>query len=352
MDRNQRKLFPSDPTSPNGTSQPAQQQQQNGYQIGMGGGSASAASGYRCVIDMVDLWRKIHGHFRRSFPSTTCPVESLAMLMILLGTDFFRRFHRMGYKSMWNAFCEGGYVFFADAIDVGGAVGVPSAVEPRPLGINESNLMNFVRFAYGYVMRKKQVLEFIAKNKTSSALRILFETPLQRRQSDPSGAVHAEALERFARATCPSYSDIATYRSKGRSIDPVPLFTEAWLMAAVRRASWNLAYWLNGHTAMCPDPTATTNEGASIYGWERSTPSALLTKNEEDDDEDDTTTDEDGPASNGEMINKQEQRKQPNRKRARLSRPAEAVLVVTHERLRYLGTRKPTRRRVIHAVSS
>lgn len=233
----------------------------------MGGGGSTPASGYRSVIDVVDLWRRVLRRFRADFPRVEAPIETVAFLMILPGTDYFRRFARLGVTTVWDAFAEhGGHVFFhGKPIDVGSCVGTPAIERPRQLRVDEGRLADFVRFCYACSMGKEKVRSYISVNAATLAPILSKDTG---RHVDPRTA--QRMIADFTRATCPAYPLIDAWRKKFKAKKPPGDFTPEWTRACIRRATWNLLYWLNGHTHMCPDPVlACPRSSGSVYGWKR-----------------------------------------------------------------------------------
>jgi hypothetical protein len=242
-----------------------------------GGGGGATYTSARSVVDVIQMWRGVMTKFRSEFPRILCPVETLAMLMIMLGTDFVRRQHRLGHAIVWKAFLEGGHVFFARAIRADVALGRPA---PRPVRVDEERVMQFVRFCYAYANAlpkgRARLIDHVQAC-AGSTYSPLFSRPQKR---PPTGGARSAAvtdddeklLDAFAKNTCCAYADIDRFRRKAKSSASLVDFNDRSLRAAVRRSVWNLDYWRNGHTHACPDPAMVCPDGVSVYGWRKEEP--------------------------------------------------------------------------------
>lgn len=203
------------------------------------------------VIDIIDLWKGILEYFNQNFPNVAFPIETFCMILILNGTDHFSGFPWLSPNALWTkAFSTGGHYIMERAITTDKKFGIPTIESPRIINFDEDAIMKFIRYAYATWMDKeteKKIKNVVSRNR-GNAIAVLDD-------SHPF--------------LYPSYKSIDDWIKikMAKSKKEIAPFNEDTLRASVRRAIWNLNYWINGHTALCPDPLSKDGDGTSLYGW-------------------------------------------------------------------------------------
>ncbi len=198
----------------------------------------TGASGAGCIVDVVSLWRCIVEYFARHYPLVDRAVDTMCLLMVLTGTDYAQGFRRLGPRTVWKAFREGGHRIFSETNEHGRCCwlqthdDVGEARNRYSIAISESALFRFVKLAYQVALRVSDALcpDMDAVRKET-----------QRRDAD----------------NCES----ARYN----------VTDDDGIRAELRRVWWTLDYWTNGVTSLSyVDPLEMhPHTGLSMHGWQR-----------------------------------------------------------------------------------
>jgi len=275
---------------------------------GYGGGSSSSSK--LATVDIAALARAVVSYFQKTFPEIEAPIETFCMILIMNGTDHFSGFPGIGPVTIFdNALHLGGYHILRNAIasfDEGDSDEDEDeekkekrpgpSNEPRELYFDEDALMGFVLYTYGVLMDKTntplKMIEIVGRMNSRDPSRTYLKKILCNVSGDPGHPVYPTFLainDRINKKNKKKGSTTEPPLSKKQKPSPggerdgeslavaatsKPAintfgFTELTLRSAVRRAIWNLNYWINGHNHLCPDPLEVEpTTGHSLYGWE------------------------------------------------------------------------------------
>jgi hypothetical protein len=247
-------------------------------------GAVQNAANERPILNITKLWAVIVQRFLTDFPWVCYPVETLATLMLLTGSDYLKAVYtdpvtketkmamglpQLGPVSVWKAFCNPAAraILFPRNTNNGASGGwgrncgtelAPppvivervhaDTVQPIRIGIDESRWLNFIAFMYHHKIfgayPSPHAFFSDARGYDFAALR-----KMRQRAFDEAAA---------------KQSDPARISAAARWFPPTP---EA-LFVFVRQMSWHLHYLANGASSEpFRDPFEITPIGRSVYGW-------------------------------------------------------------------------------------
>jgi hypothetical protein len=201
------------------------------------------------VLDIVELWRCTHRKFHELYVTVPYPAETLAVLMLLTGSDYADRFPRIGPGAVWKAFNnpEGRALLFPPDSPRTPAVFLDD-VRGQPdtrinIRLEERRLLTFVTFMYHTLGTKHEPF-------LGDAGKILENVRVIRQRAA------ARALAEGKKPT-----------SANSWIPP----EQTEIVASIRRLAWNVDYFLNGSKrSPFQDPTFEVKDtGESLHGWYR-----------------------------------------------------------------------------------
>ena len=199
------------------------------------------------ILDVVGLWRSVHHVFHSEYVTVPFAPETLAVLMLISGSDYSDRHAQIGPAAVWKAFDDatGRALLFppgmmtVPGIVIDDVLGQPSA--RISIALEEGRMFRFIAFMYHNIS--------------------LRHTPFATAGADTLAKVRAKRKQ-----------DIDALVAKGtvlttrNSWEPMG---DAEIMAAIRRLHWNADYFLNGSKASpFMNPTyIDPDSGMSVHGW-------------------------------------------------------------------------------------
>ena len=203
------------------------------------------------LLDMVELWVRVILRFRKMHPMIppAFAIETLAMLMLMSGSDYADRLPQVGVRAVWDTFCD----------QVGRSVLFPRDKPHEPAVVSEDLrgqplARDRVRL---HETRIQRFLAYIYHKKT------LRNTPFP--VSDPYTLDAARTVRVAAR------DKVRAANKKETSANSWQVPSDDAITAAVRRLAWNIDYFANGSKVdvgpfldpVRVDPAS----GKSIHGW-------------------------------------------------------------------------------------
>ena len=199
------------------------------------------------ILDLVALWRNVHREFQTRYVTVRFGPETLAVIMLISGSDYADRLRQIGPASVWKAFAD----------STGHSLLFPPNMTSKP-GVIIDDVCGQPHARISIALEEGRMFRFIAFMYHQIALR---QTPFSLAGSDTLAKVRAKRRQ-----------DMKALVKKG-----TPLTTrnswepagDAEIMAAIRRLHWNADYFLNG-SKKTPfmDPTYTDpGSGMSVHGW-------------------------------------------------------------------------------------
>jgi hypothetical protein len=204
-------------------------------------------------LEFNHLVRSVITYFRRNFPVVLRPLESMAALMLLTGSDYVRSatepkrdraFPFFGPTTVWDIFekYNGHQMLWSDRVY--GVLMDTVVGNPRryvDILIDEAAWFNFVMYAYHRIVLRTRPWGGAARG---------FDYLRHERH------LHAVAAESKARA-------------QGKERVEWRVYSDAHTRAILRRLAWNLNYFTNGAIARHSfrNPFELSEAGLPIWGW-------------------------------------------------------------------------------------
>lgn len=239
------------------------------YSIHLNTNGAVAVANEKPVLNITKLWGLVVRRFLTNFPWVCYPVETLATLMLLTGSDYLKTVFvdpatkeekmsmglpQLGPAAVWKAFCDPAVrnVLFPRRNEHASSIPVimdrvhSDTAQPIRIGIDETRWFNFIACMY-----HQKIFGVYPSAQAFARGRYDFTLAHSTRQR--------------------AFDAAATKQTDPTRISPACKWfppTPAALFVFVRQVSWHLYYLANGaSTEPFRDPFEVTAMGQSIYGW-------------------------------------------------------------------------------------
>jgi len=196
------------------------------------------------ILDMTTMWYSILEYFNTHRRTVKCPIETIAFLMALCGTDYTESLYWFTPERVWKFFMEEGYKYFSkdESIKV---EEYGSITGPR-----SNKDVYAISYAGPYGNPKERIEILIAEHKIYIFIKnYYYRTFVFKNNTKP---ILEDSLEPLR-------------KTKGKIIEDNKIF------AHIRRSMFVVEYWTDAYLYI-PDPVMNPIEisagGRSKYGWE------------------------------------------------------------------------------------